>query len=696
MKRVVAIGICAALVLVIIVGVAAWSFLQSDWTFVGVGGRSSTAPSASDRPEPSFGIAASKAALPQVYASQFDQEIADGWSQQSIGKAPKGQLFLGDFDNETTSLRVTDLPPHALLRVKFDLYIINTWDGSGIISAAGGIAGPDVISVDVEGGPNLLRATFSNLPDTGNFAEDGKRQSYPWPIPSVPVMGGTGASGKHTLGYLFNFGQYGGTPPQDSTYTINCVFPHSAADVLLDFTARGLQGRRDESWGIANVSIDALPADALPTLDESALQSAWTTLLGTDPAASREAFWTLAGRGDATVRFLEKHAQGVGLDVDKVSESLARLEADPDDHALMTTLAELGPMIEPVLQDKVRERPQMRELAEQVLLAIETTPLESPTARQIAAASRLLGVIGTPEAKRVQTVLAERPSPAATAGSPEYDAEWKQRFNRVYRLLPDENLRYIPTPFIPEREKFLQERATRLAQQQPANRGRESSDLQGPIVARTAGLVDPKMPYLGGREAPKNLSALLSQLGLQVTYSTARFRHVEVPAELESVTLPGDWLIRPRTTQAKNLEALEAIIEQHAKRRISFGSRRAEVDIITVTGVPDVSARISLDPKFQAPPPSDDANERLMGMELEDLLSTLSHRTGVRFVDSTGAGTTEVRVLSLPSRNPGEPRMSAEAMQKLLDAMAAQTKLKFTAGRQSEEQYIATDLGPAK
>lgn len=177
----------------------------------------------------------------------------------STVQSPNGrQSFLGEFGgpliltsrpydpqhfvrvDETVTLVLRKLKPHANVTVAFDLYILKSWDGNNPNY------GPDRWSLRVEGGPMLLNTTFSNNRKTAPY--DLSLQDYP-AAGSAPQ---TGASAVNTLGYTF-FG--------DSIYHLAFTFAHSVETLVLHFSSSLFEGKgiADESWGLDNmrVSTDA-------------------------------------------------------------------------------------------------------------------------------------------------------------------------------------------------------------------------------------------------------------------------------------------------------------------------------------------------------------------------------------------------------------------------------------------------------
>jgi hypothetical protein len=152
-----------------------------------------------------------------VYTNDFEGVVGPEWSDTSINVTPAGaRKFLGQFGNQTVRLTLMNLPPHTLVTVSFDLFIIQSWDGNNTTF------GPDVWELRVDGGPTLLHTTFSNA-----FAsETSFRQAYPDEFPGGDHPGLTGAAEHDTLGYPDNSGYSGAN---DAVYQLHFTFPHTAS-----------------------------------------------------------------------------------------------------------------------------------------------------------------------------------------------------------------------------------------------------------------------------------------------------------------------------------------------------------------------------------------------------------------------------------------------------------------------------------
>jgi hypothetical protein len=213
-----------------------------------------------------FHVGASQAVV--VYQQDFQSAVGSEWSHTTREDTPTPypfgpRSFLGQFGNDTVSLNLSGLMPHDSLLLQFDLYLIRSWDGSSAGTTYD--YGNDAFKVAVGGGPVLLDETFSN----GNPAG----QSY-GPAPSNPYY--TGAAETYSLGYVFNDGIQQTSQVMDSVYRLSFAFAHTTDLLTLNFSGYGLQGLDDESWGLDNVYVSAIPEPAIaPMLGLGVLALAW-------------------------------------------------------------------------------------------------------------------------------------------------------------------------------------------------------------------------------------------------------------------------------------------------------------------------------------------------------------------------------------------------------------------------------------
>ncbi len=174
----------------------------------------------------------------QVYTNNFETSVGTEWSINRAEVTPVGnRRFLGQFGNDTVSLSLANLPPHSQVSVAFDLYVIRTWDGNGPAAEFG----PDVFEARAENGPSLTRTTFTN--------HSYLRQAYPSEFPGGDNTPRNGAVENNTLGYTFT------GIPFSSVYRIDKAIAHTGGALKLNFSASGLEGLDNESWGLDNVRV---------------------------------------------------------------------------------------------------------------------------------------------------------------------------------------------------------------------------------------------------------------------------------------------------------------------------------------------------------------------------------------------------------------------------------------------------------
>jgi len=176
---------------------------------------------------------------PVLYENDFEGSVGSEWSLGRTDTSPLlGRRFLGQFQTEPLSLTLHDLPVHAEITVDFDLYAIGAWDGN----QPG--PGPSLWEISVDGGPTLLRTTFSNIDGHAGLHFN---QSYPMPYPQGDNAPYTGAAERNTMGFT-----YAGDR-MDAVYKMSFAFPHAASSLRLNFWSSL------EYYGIDNIVISSTP-----------------------------------------------------------------------------------------------------------------------------------------------------------------------------------------------------------------------------------------------------------------------------------------------------------------------------------------------------------------------------------------------------------------------------------------------------
>jgi hypothetical protein len=245
--------------------------------------------------------AATQPAAKTVYSCDFEKPTGPEWTHTKRENTPKGnRSFLGRFGKgNVVALAIEKLPPHKFLRVSFDLYIIETWDGE---------EDGDTWRLAVANGPTLVHATFSNhlFPDE-QFKRFSKDQSYPnrHGLRNVPPR--TGATENDTLGYTRRYNMLGGMLRKaDSVYRMVLSFAHRGASVRLNFSATLNHGLDDESWGLDNLKVEVLPEAPRKDMPQEEVAKLWADLGSNDAVRASKAVWGLVEVGDRAAALLSK------------------------------------------------------------------------------------------------------------------------------------------------------------------------------------------------------------------------------------------------------------------------------------------------------------------------------------------------------------------------------------------------------
>lgn len=164
-----------------------------------------------------------------------------------------GTHVLGRYNNGSFQLKLTNLPKHDIIKITFDLYIHDGWDGSQ--SFADNLFGPDLWQMIVDD-KTYINTTFSNAEcQPGNICPS---QAYPgnYPTNNNPR---TGAVNVSLPGACLNQASPNGT----SLYHIVKTIDHSNSNVTLTcldhlIDKNVADAKCNESWSIDNIQITAV------------------------------------------------------------------------------------------------------------------------------------------------------------------------------------------------------------------------------------------------------------------------------------------------------------------------------------------------------------------------------------------------------------------------------------------------------
>jgi hypothetical protein len=188
-----------------------------------------------------------------VYSNGFDSGAA-GFTPTttSAREDVTADNYVGPFYGPSkASLSLSGLPEHALLRVSFKLFVLNTWEGDADGNRF------QVTVRDSTYGRALMDQTFSNT--------DGDTQSYP--------SAGSPARAAADPDYASIDNDTDASscccsaPASDAVYNLSYTFPHAGSSVDLDFEAVGIEDQ--EGWGIGDVQVSVERPTISVTADQS-------------------------------------------------------------------------------------------------------------------------------------------------------------------------------------------------------------------------------------------------------------------------------------------------------------------------------------------------------------------------------------------------------------------------------------------
>jgi hypothetical protein len=331
------------------------------------------------------------------------------WSKDAATPSPAGGVQLhGPFNNDTITLTCDGLGAHDWLDLSLDLVIIRTWDGAVDIGPGDepSATGPDYFSLALDGGPTLLYTTFSNLAEDV-FDDASRYQGFPSFVPGDRLPAKTGAAATNTLGYDFTRSSTGVTYKMDTTYRLHFLVPHHAAAATFELAAMNLQEPEDEGWAVANVTVRPLAAAAVRPPADAALAQAFAAGVDAKAPGGPDAFTALVAGRDATVRWIAANVAPKPLPA--AAAGLAQKVVNGDESSrfeTQRTLIECGPQVEVLLRDAYKAAPATgRGRIDSALVALGVQTIADDGLRRVMLATRVLEVIGTPDALALRRKL---------------------------------------------------------------------------------------------------------------------------------------------------------------------------------------------------------------------------------------------------------------------------------------------------
>lgn len=187
-----------------------------------------------------------------VYQNDFENDHSSNFKFYNIsGKIDSGFVnsfhgshVLGRFNNTLVQLHLDSLPEHNTIKIEFDLYIHDQWDGDYSPPGAGGV--PDVWQMMLDG-YQIYLTTFSNT---------SHKQSFP---DNFNPSGSVNPPHSNAWALLPGVCALGNREDGTSHYKIEYITAHTSSSLLLSCND-ALQPYNSlclKSWSLDNIRISA-------------------------------------------------------------------------------------------------------------------------------------------------------------------------------------------------------------------------------------------------------------------------------------------------------------------------------------------------------------------------------------------------------------------------------------------------------
>lgn len=350
-------------------------------------------------------------AAEKIFFADFQLgKVAPQWSFNQVEEYGNRQRYLGPLSNQTVHLRLEKLPPHAFVRIHFDLIVAWNWEGATRQQFDGEPRrGPEVIQLGIQNGPVLMRGTFSN--QQREIYRAAVRQSFPELDERILVPARTGARELENFTVKLNqFGEDNVLRAMATHYRQNWTLPHTKKELTLEFSAENLQEIEEQFWGIDNVVIEVLNADEVPALEPAQLAEMPKLLRGNGSANAAAACWDLIAHPDQALQLI-RQLKSEMLRTDPVAqkrqarivELIRNLDSAvyADRAEALRGLEDYGSAAAEIVarEEKKSRSPETRERLRELLNRWSNTPnpVQSPETLQRLRCTRILEIIDTKE-----------------------------------------------------------------------------------------------------------------------------------------------------------------------------------------------------------------------------------------------------------------------------------------------------------
>jgi hypothetical protein len=331
-----------------------------------------------------------------------------------------------------------------------------------------------------------------------------------------------------------------------------------------------------------------------------------------------------------------------------------------------------------------------------VYVSIENGRLKfhCPTYRRVAFAELRDGIVrleahgNVVEANSV-TMLHGRLRPVRTDGPPLPTPGWRERFDRVYSLDDGEVLRWVRTPFIPERQIYATQELHYFS----------TPDDNPPPPGYLFFRWDGKLYNWVLAMDECNLALVLVSMGLE------SYEFSDGPQKLSRLKLGGDWIERDNVPIEDKLPALEQILRSELGRRIRFEKHKVNHDAIIVRGQykhaplegvehPDnIYVYTDLWKDFPGPEPIDGGGTCSVAKMIERLASRFGRAVvfEAENLSDITVGYFDSLSYSLATANVKNAEEKQQIFDSVLENLSRQTSLQFEYGQCDKDIWFITE-----
>jgi hypothetical protein len=166
-------------------------------------------------------------------------------------------------------------------------------------------------------------------------------------------------------------------------------------------------------------------------------------------------------------------------------------------------------------------------------------------------------------------VTAAAPAYAAEAARKE-DGEWRKRFHEVYRLDEGQTVKFIPAPFIPEREKFVA----------PFHSGPGNFGGQVTFTWDDSKQGNARLDFNTLMGIPGTVTTAFTTCG---ALSVADYE-LEGDEAARGAAVDGDWIVRKSATREERMKAVADVLRERLKIAVSAVKKKEEREVLVARG----------------------------------------------------------------------------------------------------------------